>query len=71
MYNITCSGVARIFPVGGHWGGGPWVFVGGTQILSWQAPPPQKKKKEEKEEEGHHVCRDGGGVGEGQPFYKA
>ena len=36
------SGVARIFPVGWHWGGGggPWVFVGGTKILSWQDPPP-------------------------------
>ena len=29
------SGVARIFPVGG--GGGAWAFVGGTNILSWQA----------------------------------
>ena len=34
------------FPRRGH--GGPWVFVGGTNILSWQAPPPKKKKKKKK-----------------------
>ena len=27
--NTFDSGVARIFPVVGHWGRGPWVFVGG------------------------------------------
>ena len=40
------SGVARIFPVGGHWGGA-WVFVGGAlshfELIS--APPPPAKKK--------------------------
>ena len=35
------SGVARIFPVGGHWGGGASGFrKGGTKMLRWQPPPP-------------------------------
>ena len=42
--NVINSGVARIFPVGEHWGGGPWIFVGGTNNLSWPPPPPPKKK---------------------------
>ena len=35
------SGVARIFFNGRGGGtGGPWVFVGGTNILNWPPPPP-------------------------------
>ena len=38
------SGVARIFPVGGHGGGGGvWVFVGGA-LTYWADKPPTKKK---------------------------
>ena len=37
--SALCSGVARIFLVGGGTGG-PWIFVG-AHILSWAPPPPQ------------------------------
>ena len=52
------SGVARIFfSVGGHWG--PWIFLGGTNILS-PPPPPQATKKRRKKRSSL-FCRGGGG----------
>ena len=42
MIQVRCSGVARIFPVGWHWGA--LGFRRGANILSWQAPPPPPLK---------------------------